>query len=389
MNKILSASLLSVSLLIGGICAQDAAPANEKKALTAKAFALFQKGKIDDAIEAAGKVVEIERNSNQNGSASHVSAVVNLARMKRENFLVLQNKLENDRTTSDKSGDREKMLASIKESEALFREALRLNESNGRGQTAQTADIKSDLAWTATNYTPVTGSVGSIANTRARIDEAEKFFVESLVLNEQTRGRDAAETLFVVLGMGNFYLKYDNLDKAFAFYERYVETAEATPGKNYPDLANALRPYAKILHATFQDAEAAEAIKTIEQITGKKEDAPKADLSLHLRSKDSVAFNAPNFAAANNERRQIRERVQAEGRRLNRNDIEAMQNLRRVYVKVTIDETGKIVEAVADTNKKKVREKAEQEVSKWTVRPFSHNGTTRKMRGYLFYTEAH
>ncbi len=386
MNKTLLISFLALFLFADGVCAQSATTmADEKKILTAKAFELYQKGKLDDAIAAAEKVVALEKSSNQTSANSY--ALVNLARMKRQRFLALQNK-SRDAAASEKNDLRSKAFADIKDSEDLLREAERLNEANGRGQTAQTADIKSDLAWTAMNYTPVASNEApSIAGTRARIDDAEKFFTEALALNEQTRGRDADETLAVVLAMGNFYLKYDNYDKAFPFYERFVETAERTHGKNYPDLAKALRPYAKILLATFQDAEAAVAVKKIEEITGKKEDAPKADLSLHLRSKDSVAFNAPNFIRSNEEMRKLRERLKAEGRTISRSDIDAMPKLERITVRVTVDETGKILEAVAETNDSKRREKAEREISKWTVRPFSHNGAARKLRGYLFYTE--
>ncbi len=390
MNKTLLISFLALVLLAGGVCAQNVptAAADEKRILTAKAFELYQKGKLDDAIETAEKVVALEKSSNQTGANSYANALVNLARMKRQRFLALQNKARGAAPVSDRNDLRSKSLADIKDSEELFREALRLNEANGRGQTAQTADIKSDLAWTATNYTPVASNdAPSIANTRARIDDAEKFFIESLALNEQARGRDADETLAVVLGMGNFYFKYDNYDKAVGFYERFLETAERTHGKNYPDLINALRPYAKILRATFQDAEAAEAVKRIEEITGKKEDAPKADLSLHLRSKDSVAFNAPNFIRSNEEMRKLRERLKAENKIISRSDIESMLKLEQIPVRVTVDETGKIVEAVAETSDSKRREKAEREITKWTVRPFSYNGAARKLRGYLIYTE--
>ena len=389
MNKTLLISFLALVLLAGGVCAQNVptAAADEKRILTAKAFELYQKGKLDDAIEMAEKVVALEKSSNQTGANSYVNAIVNLARMKRQRFLALQNKLRGA-MPSERNDLRSKAFADIKDSEELFREAERLNEANGRGQTAQTADIKSDLAWTATNYTPVASNVApSIATARARIDDAEKFFNESLALNEQARGRDADETLAVVLGMGNFYFKYDNYDKAVGFYERFLETAERTHGKNYPDLINALRPYTKILRATFQDAEAAEAVKRIEEITGKKEDAPKADLSLHLRSKDSVAFNAPNFVQSNEEMRKLRERLKAEGRIISRSDIDSMPKLERIPVRVTVDETGKILEAVAETSNSKRREKAEREISKWTVRPFSYNGATRKLRGYLSFTE--
>ena len=66
----------------------------------------------------------------------------------------------------------------------------------------------------------------------------------------------------------------------------------------------------------------------------------------------------------------------------------AMPRMIMVPVKVEIDENGKVIKAVAETNDAGLRAKAEAEVSKWTVRPFSYNGTTRKMRGILSYREA-
>ncbi|HXG83738.1 MAG TPA: tetratricopeptide repeat protein [Pyrinomonadaceae bacterium] len=362
MFKTLSASLFAVFLFAGGIYAQNAASANEKKALTAKAYNLFQKGRFDDAIDTAEKVVKLEKNSNQTDTSFYVNALLNLARIRRENYSVLKNKFrDRNLTVTERIELSKKLTENGEEAEKLFREAARLNESGGRGQTAQTADIKSDLAWLIYNYFQVEGKP-SIDKSRSRIDEAEGLFLESLALNEQIRGRDADETLFVALGAGNFYFHYHNYEKALPFYERYIETAGRKHGKNYAGLVNALRPRAKILRATFQEPESAADLIKIEEITGQKENLPKDDLILHLRSKDSVAYGAKNAAFIK-------------------------RDAERVPVKVTADENGKIIEAVAETKNEKLREKAEREILSWTVRPFSYNGTPRKIRGYLIYTE--
>lgn len=359
--------LIFTILFSGAARAQESA--TEKKALTDKAFALYQQGKLDDAIKLAEKVVRLEEKSNQTDTTSHFNAIMNLARMKRDNFVVLRNK------SKDKNYDirsrvaiAERSSENARESEELYRKAMALNESGGRGRNAQTADVKSELAWLTYNFLPPTDKP-SIAYSRSRIDEAEQLFTESLALNEEIRGKDAPETLTLVLGLGNFYLKYDNYEKALPFYERYIPAVEAKNGKNHPGLVDALRPYAQILAATFQDSDSAAAVKRIEEITGQKESSPPGELGLHLRSKDSVAFHASFFNVSRSKNSAFRSEV---------------TNTR---VKVTVDENGKIIEAVADAKDAGVRERAEREVSKWTIRPFSYNGTTRKMRGYLNYSE--
>lgn len=190
---------------------QKLSPAEEKKALTDKSFALFQQGKLNDAIELAAKVVELEKKSPQTDSASLVNATLNLARFKRDNYLRLREKAA-DRNSPPKIRNQNQKEANENagEAEVLFREALTLNESGGRSVSAQTADIKSDLAWLVHNYYPIRDTTSADRlSTRSRIDEAEAFYASSLTLNEQTRGKDADETLLVALASGNFYLVYD------------------------------------------------------------------------------------------------------------------------------------------------------------------------------------
>ncbi|MGI8468791.1 MAG: tetratricopeptide repeat protein [Pyrinomonadaceae bacterium] len=377
MNKILSIAGFIAFLFFGAVYSQTSAA---NKNLTEQADALFQQGKLDDAIETAEKVVELEKNSTSADTASYANALVNLARMKRDYFLLLRKKFQ-DRQIAPRDAQAavEKMQKMAKDADGEFRQALELNEQNGRGETAQTADIKSDLAWLVYNH------IGS----RQSVDDSEKLFLESIALNEKVRGRDADETLFVVLKTGDFYYEMSNYEKALPFYERYIQTNETKHGKDSANLINALRPTAKILYATFQEQAAAEVVKRIETLTGKTEETPKADLNFHLRSKESVAANTKVIMDFREDSKLFRAKLKAEDRTLNGNNISMMPKMAVVPVSVTVDENGKITEAVAAPREtdKDLKEKAEQEVSKWIVRPFSYNGANRKLRGVLYYGE--
>ncbi len=339
-----------------------------KKTLTDKALVLYQQGKFEKAIELAEKVVEMEKDDKSADTLSYAISLINAARMKQGYLVVMQNKLDDKNLTVREKIEIYKKNSEIADDiETLLRQALKLNESGGRAQTGQTADVKSELAMLVQKYNPA--AKPSVENARGRIDEAEKLLTESLALNEQVRGKDADQTLAVVLQTGDFYKRYVNLEKALPFYERYIQTTEKKGAKNYPDLVNALQSYASILYATYQDKETADAIKKLEEITQKKQVDGFDGFNFQVRSKDAVAHSSrisQNLPARN---------------------INPSVKVVRVPVKVVIDENGKVIEATADDKDKKLSLKAEQEVSKWVVRPFSYNGKTYKLRGTLTYSE--
>jgi hypothetical protein len=356
----------------------------QKKELTEKVNTLYQQGKLAEAIKIAESLVKLEKDSTD--TVSHVNALINLARLKRAYYVALQNRLaQNQVDPTERRETSETADKNAGDAEALFREALQLNETSGKGETTQTADIKSDLAWLV--YHHISSETKTIEKSRSRIDEAEKLFLDSIALNEQTRGKDDDATLSVVRDTGDFYYYYVNFEKALPFYERYIQTSGQKGGPSHPDLVPALRPYANILFTTFQDGEATAVIKRIETITQRKEGLPAGNLNLHLRSKDSVAFGAALFQRFNKESEELRNKLKAEGKTLDRNNISAMPRMIIVPVRVEVDETGKITQAAAQTNDPALRVKAESEIAKWSVRPFSYNGTTRKMRGILSYRE--
>lgn len=347
-----------------------------KEDLTNQAYTLYQQGKFEKAVESAKKVVKLEKFSQSKDSVSYVNALINLARINQGYFIDLQNKAVDKSIIGREKIELYKKISQIAgETEKLLREIIQINESDGRAQTTQTADVKIELASLVQKYNPTT--VPSVESSRGRIDEAEKLLAQSLLTNEQIRGKDDDKTLAVVLQSGDFYYKYVNFEKALPFYERYIETTEKTHGKNYPELADALRAYSSIMFTTFQDRKAADALEKIERITQKKEET-KADKYLNLRSKDAVAFSVHVSQSLNS----------------NRNlsitsgtNLTSRPKIIRVPVKVVIDENGKVIEAIAESDDEKLRARAEQEVVKWSVRPFSYQGNTQKMRGYLTYLE--
>jgi tetratricopeptide (TPR) repeat protein len=364
--------ILFASLGLGTAFSQQAPQQDQVQVLTDKAAALFQQGKLDDAIDAASRAVQLEKKSGN--SPSYVNAVLNLARMKREKFIELRRRSA-DRNLSirDRIDLSKKASEQAGDAERLFNEALELNRSGGRERTPQTADIISELAWLINGHFPADETL-SAQNGRSRIDLAESLYNEALKLNEDVRGKDADETLTTVLTLGNFYFRYDNYDKALPFYERYIKAAESKRGSNSPDLVGAMRPVAQILYATFQEPEANDEIRVIEQITGKKEDLPLGKLDLHLRSKESVAFHV-KASEMSQTKRQFAIGPPAQRRSV------------WVPVSVVVDLDGKIIEAAAETPDENLKQRAEKEILKWTVRPFSDNGTPRKLRGYLNYVE--
>lgn len=379
MKKIIAIGLMTILLAFSALAQAD--KKNEKQELTDKIFALYQKGDFEEAIKLGEKLVKMEKDSKD--SESYVNAVVNLARIKRSFFVALQNEIRGGgKSASEKRAMSLKANSNADDAEELFREALEINARNGREKTAQTADIKRDLAWIVSNHSYSRSK--TVDETRSRIDEAEELLLDSLALSEQTRKSDADETLFIALEAGNFYNKYVNFEKALPFYERFINVYGQKHGATHPDLLGALRPVAAIMFTTFQDAEALAMVKRIEAITKKSEPALTGEINFYLRSKDAVAAALP-VMKEQNERAQTYRNI--------RRTSQSGTSLRflgivTVPVAVEIDETGKVVKTAAKTTDEKLKAEAETEVAKWTVRPFNYNGTSRKMRGILIYRKA-
>ncbi len=338
------------------------------KDYTAQAYQFYQQGKFEKAIDAAEKAVKIEKLNQSKDSSSYVNTVLNLARINQGYFIELQNR--NERESGSFSEKVEIYKKSVKigaDTEKLLREVIKINGKNSRDQTEQTANAKVELSSLVQKFNPEP----SVQNSRARIDEAERLLTEALSTSEQIRGKDDDKTLENVLLFGDFYKKYVNFEKALPFYERYFETSERA-NKKYPEMENALRAYASIMSVTFQDEKVKETLKKIENITNKRAELPTEKVYLNLRSKDAINFSSD---------------ISRDRKNSGNRGVDGNIKFVRIPIKVVVDENGKIIEAVAESDDEKVRRQAENEISKWSVRPFSYQSTAHKMRGYLTYLE--
>ena len=379
MKKFIAAVCLIIISFMFSAFAQESK--NEKKELMDKILASYQKGEFEEAVKLGEKLVKLEKKSND--SVSYVNSLVNLARIKSAYFVSLQNEIANSNPKPLNSKEIwEKANQNANDAEELFREALDRNEAAGNGKTAQTADIKRDLARIISNHSY--SGTKTVEKSRSRIDEAEKLILDSISISEQTRGKDADQTLHAVSDAGDFYYKYVNFEKALPFYERFIQAYEQKQKTDHVEFVNALRSYASILFTTFQDQEAAAVIKRIESITKKVEPVSNRELNLHLRSKDSVAYSAPIITDFN-EMAESNRRLSTAGVLVGTSNRPRMIS---VPVGIEVDETGKIVKTAAKTNDAKLKNEAESVVSKWTVRPFSFNGEVTKMRGFLIYRKS-
>lgn len=357
MFKFLMLTIISILLIAGSVFSQTSS-----KEYTDQAYQFYQQGKFEKAIDSAEKVVKIEKSNQQTDSTSYVNALLNLARINQGYLIKLQNENENKEGSFSEKVEIYKRIARIaSDTEKYLREIIKINEKDGRAQSVQNGNAKVELSILMQKFNPEP----SVQTSRSRIDEAEKLLTEALSTSEKVSGKDDDKTLEIVLQFGDFYNKYVNFEKALPFYERYIETAGRV-NKIYPDMENALRAYASIMSVTFQEEKAKETLEKIEKITKKKEEPKTKKVYLNLRSKDAVGVTS--------------------NRPRSRENLGGLKST-RVPVKVVVDENGKIIEAAAESDNEKIRKRAESEVSKWSVRPFSYQGTAHKMRGYLTFED--
>lgn len=350
------------------------APVNsETQKLSEEIAVLYQKGEFDKAISRAEKIVEIEKKSGS--TQNYATAIVNLAILRKERF---QLNLRKVRSSQIPAKERAALLNSKilqkdgEEAERLLNQVIAIHQNELKTETPQLATAKNELAWLTYNYFDAGVDKDDTAQektvkSRSRIDEAEKYFTEALALREKLLGADHDETLVTVLNFGDFYSRYVNFEKALPYYERFLDSKEKRYGKTHKSLVPALRSYAEVLVTTNQDEKAAEAVKQISQITGQNETLPKADNNISLR------ITRPELARI----QQIPVKEEARKR-----------YKKQISVRVTIDEQGKVSEAAAAIDDSKLKAKVEEFAQGVKYRAFVYDGTARKMRGYVTFSEA-
>ncbi len=362
-------TILFVCFVATALAAQTP-QAREAQDLNQKIAALFEQGNVDDAIPLAERLVTMMR-AESAFSAAYASALTNLTVLRAEksrrtkadapsfNNIPWSADLEEQRFRVQPHSEQyakllERNSKYAAETEKMLREVLAVYERIEASQSLEAATAKNDLAWLLYNNIAAV----SVAYSRARIDEAEKFYAEALAIRENLLGANHNLTLRVKLDFADFYLRWVNFEKALPLFEGYLKGVEKTFGDNNKLLLRALRPMRRVALTTENTTQAEDLRQRIVKITG-QEEKNLFGFELSLRSKNSLQPRV----VRNSRERPI-----------------------RVLVKVLVNEDGKVLEAVAVTSDQSAKQSAEEGVLAWSFRPFIYQGAARKMRGGVYFT---
>lgn len=352
--KKLTFTIIICAALVFGVFAQT-----ESQKLLQEINTLYKQGKIDDAIGKAEKVVKIEQKISET-SESYADAITALANLQTED-LRIRAAIGIESPTTNREFEAKRRAAWFDENskiadktENLFRQALKIYNRTPENDNTQTATIKGQLAWVLSNFYG-TKKI-AVDDIRPRIDEEELLYLQAIASHEKFLGKNNSLTLRTYIEVADFYLRYVNFEKALPFYDLYQTEIEKKAGKDSKQLLKCLMPIARILAMSGRQTEADEVKQRVDKLLGRKDGI--VPFNLTLRSKDLLA---QMYAG------------------------KEIKKGKTVKVEILVDETGKITEAVAKTDNKSDKQKAETETLKLSVRPFIYNGEARKMRGYFFY----
>lgn len=346
-------------------------PVDERQRLMQQISVLYGQAKFDEAISLAEKLLKIEQKT---GAPENVStAVLNLAILRKERFQFNRRKIESPQVpVREKIALVEKVEKDAAEAEKLFREFLEMKRGNTKSERLQTSTAQNELAGLIINNLDLPDDVKApqarTSLARSRIDEAEGFFAQALDTREKLLGANDEATLATIANFADFYRQYVNFEKALPFYERFLGAKDKV--KNSANLVSALRSYATVLITTDQEEKAREIVKQIESVTRKIEPLPAADVNLSLRITRTELARLQQME----NKGELIERLSKEHKK-------------RLKVNIVIDETGKVIEAVANFDDEKWKSQFEQSVRQINFRPFVYKGTAQKMRGWVFYAQ--
>ena len=375
--------------------------------------AFYQQGKFDEAIPLAEKIVEIQRQNKSKSSQNLINALENLAQIRAARFKASKNKLTDNNLAKDQA---KKIFEKIDDDGAAIemhlREAVTLSDKESKKDLIQAVGMRNSLAWILYNFSPPSPElvIGvtklehdkyedlTKVKVQKRFGDAKEIYSKALNESESNFGEADEATLVTLLNFAEFSVMAGDFEKAVSLYEKCIKAVEKKYGSEDRNLIIPLRQYAQLLVTSNQTELANKASERIQKITGKPENISGGFLNLSLRSDKAFAVNnVPEIE----EKGQSNEALVSLGRRgANINsgydgilasssqgktfyDNYKRLSLLSVGVKVTVDETGKVIEAEAVAKDKSLKKAAEKIVRNWTFKPFKYDGQNQKMTGYV------
>lgn len=371
--------VLLTLITFGGTVSSQVPELAEIQSLNKKVIELSNGGKLDDAIKLSEKIVDLAKKTTEINVA--ISSA-NLGILKRRRFVALIDSLATQKEKSSRRDSADALLDDFQDAEALLRKSIKISEK-GLVKKDLSGLWKRELAWLLFDYVVSRRLFSNDA--QRRIDDSIGLFAGAIKDFDVSIGADAYLTQITVFGLAEIHRFELNLEEAIPLYRRFVESSQRKHPSS-PLLVIAHRRLASIFVTVGNDLEAKNEVDAISKLTGAPENTPAPEFDLSRRSKDfkpiTITFSlgreggsmysglsgrpSPGFAQSPISR----------------------INTEEVLVKVSVDETGKVIDAVGSDKNPKTNRRAEAAVLTWKFRPFVFEGIARKMRGFVVYRTA-
>jgi TonB family protein len=205
--------------------------------------------------------------------------------------------------------------------------------------------------------------LGGALSAEYNSDAALEMFNRGLKLSEVAFGADAKETVRALSDLAGFY-RINDYNKSISYLQRMLKIQEKLLGENHPDVAALLLWCARVLEDANRKAEAddyeARARKIYSTLSSGAE--PQM-ISPEMLRGAAIVRVPPRYPASAK-----KNRVQG-----------------NVEVRLTIDESGIVTEAVAVSGPSELRSEAEETARHWRFKPAMINGRPEKVWGILTF----
>lgn len=415
------AELLSLTLAVLILAAAGLAQ-SEAQRLNARLAELYQKGDLDGAVSVGEEIVAIERKNTPVSKRNLTNALENLSQVKLDRVKRSKGELRSSDIKSDQvPGILKILMKDAADTEGSLREALELSRGSS-DNPSQMISLKTNLAWLLYNHIPADAnqSVGFDKDSRDKLEMRDRSRHNDRFEAARTCYVDAAKAaaandpggsmaMAANFNLAEFETAMGNFEAAIPLYTKVVSDAEKILGKTNPQLFAPYESFLKVLVAAGQQDQAFEILSKIVAVSGRSAQYPKTLLNLTYRAEKPFApYNSKRIeddSRAMKETAELSGRgsvartaaaggdivgtslaVSTHGRDFYETSDARGVKVRKVAVRVEVDESGKVIAAEGFSIDRNLKESAEAAVRGWKFRPLLLGGRPAKLKGYAEVT---
>lgn len=295
----------------------------EAKSLNAQVVKLYREGKYDEAIPPAKRALEIWEKERGKESQQAATSLLNLAEIYRGK-------------------------KSYTEAESFYRKVLKIEEKRLGENGPELCRLLINLGW--------------MQHVNAHTADAESSFKRAITIKEKDRGVDHPEVSNALSNLATFYQKIGKPKNSLPIYERMIAIREKAPGDNSRDLIELMEECQCALNQSGKHSDADKMQQRITQISERISGEP-ARVSGSVLQGVATRKVPPEFPQA------------AKAERLSG----------IVYIKVVIDEDGKVTDAKILCGPDLLAVASLDAARKWRFKPTTLSGVAVKVQGVLTF----